>query len=70
MLCDVPGRCTSSGEDFATVNRFRYVPVLELDSPQGGRLTDANVVAVYLADLRPELGLMPAAGTMDRVRAE
>lgn len=70
VLYDVPSRTTANGEDFAAVNRFRYVPVLELDHPRGERLTEANVIAVHLADLHPDHHLMPAVGTLARVRAE
>jgi glutathione S-transferase len=59
---------TETGEDYLKVNAKGYVPVLELDD--GARLTEAAVIVQYLADRRPELGLMPAWGTMERYRAQ
>jgi glutathione S-transferase len=50
------------------LNDKGYVPVLELDD--GQRLTEAAVVCQYIADLRPETGLAPKAGTMARYRLQ
>ncbi len=50
------------------VNDKGYVPVLELDD--GQRLTEAAVVCQYIADLRPETGLAPTAGTLARYRLQ
>src|SRR5688500_6844017 len=58
---------TESGHDFATVNPKGYIPVLELDD--GQRLTEAGVILQYLADRKPELGLLPPQGSMERYRA-
>lgn len=55
------------GGDFFAVNEKGFVPVLELSS--GERLTEVAAILQYLADQKPELGLVPAAGTMDRYRA-
>jgi len=55
---------TSTGHDFTKVNPNGYVPVLELDD--GSLLTEGAAIVQYLADLRPEAKLAPAAGTRER----
>lgn len=57
-------RFTATGRDYATVNPNLYVPALELDD--GSVLTEGVAIAQYLADLKPEAGLIPAAGTRER----
>jgi glutathione S-transferase len=59
---------TQSGVDFATVNPNGYVPVLVLDD--GPMLTEGPAIVQYLADQRPESGLAPPAGTIDRTRLQ
>lgn len=61
---DKPSQTLEGGASLTPINDKGYVPVLELDS--GERLTEAAVVVQYLADLKPELGLAPPAGTMAR----
>lgn len=56
------------GGDFYTVNPKGYVPVLELEG--GERLTEGPAIVQYIADRRPESGLAPKAGTMERVRLQ
>jgi glutathione S-transferase len=56
------------GGDFHAVNGKGYVPVLELDD--GTRLTEGPAIVQYLADLKPEAGLAPKPGTMERVRLQ
>jgi glutathione S-transferase len=58
----------SDGSDFYEVNPTGYVPVLRLDD--GSLLTEGAVLDQYIADLRPEKKLMPAAGTIDRYRVQ
>ncbi|MDH4984446.1 glutathione transferase GstA [Aminobacter anthyllidis] len=53
-----------SGHDFTKVNPNGYVPVLELDD--GSFLTEGAAIVQYLADLKPEAKLAPAAGTRER----
>jgi glutathione S-transferase len=65
---DVVDKTTSSNEAFAEVNPLGYVPVLELDTGQRDRISETIVVASFLADQHPEAGLIPAPGTLDRVK--
>jgi glutathione S-transferase len=65
---DVFDKTTSTNENFAEVNPLGYVPVLVLDNDQKDRLTETVVVASYLADRHPEADLVPAPGTLDRVK--
>jgi glutathione S-transferase len=44
-----------------------YVPLLRMDN--GEILTEGVVIMQYVADTKPELDLMPKAGTMERYRA-
>ncbi len=58
---------TSSGEEYRrTVNPLGYVPALRLDD--GQVLTEGVAIVQYLADRKPEAGLAPAPGTMERYR--
>ncbi len=56
------------GGDYKTVNGKGYVPALRLED--GSVLTEAPVVMQYLADQKPESGLAPKAGSMDRYRLQ
>ena len=56
------------GSDFRTISSKGAVPVLVEED--GERLTENAVVLQYIADLRPELGLAPAAGNADRYRLQ
>ncbi|NLR96500.1 glutathione transferase GstA [Rhizobium sp. P38BS-XIX] len=59
---------TEAGLDFYDVNPHGYVPVLELDD--GSHLSEGPVIVQYLADLKPDAGLAPAAGTMERYKLQ
>lgn len=59
---------TDSGVDFATVNPNLYVPALRLDD--GSLLTEGVAIVQFLADLAPDSGLAPPAGTPDRYRLQ
>ncbi|OZI18761.1 glutathione S-transferase [Bordetella genomosp. 9] len=67
---DVFNKSTSSGDDYAQVNPLGYVPVLQLDNAGRDLLAETVVIASYLADQHPESGLVPARGTLERVRME
>src|SRR5262245_36618689 len=65
---DFATKKTKSGEDFLAINPKGYVPTLVLDG--GQVLTEGPAIVQYLADLRPESGLAPKWGTMERVRLQ
>jgi glutathione S-transferase len=65
---DIRGKKTESGGDFLAVNARGYVPVLELDN--GEKLTEGPAIVQYLADLKPDAGLAPKSGTMERYRLQ
>ena len=65
---DLRAHRTHDGTDFYTINPKGYVPAIELDD--GAILTESAVIDQYVADLKPESKLLPAAGTMDRYRAQ
>lgn len=55
---------TADGRDFYQINPKGYVAALEL--ADGTVLTEGAAILQYLADLRPEAGLAPANGTLQR----
>jgi glutathione S-transferase len=55
---------TDSGADYLAVNSKGAVPALQLDD--GRVLTEGPAIVQYLADLKPESGLAPRAGTFER----
>ena len=60
---------TVDGEiDYLAMNGKGYVPTLELDD--GRFLTEGPAIVQYIADRKPESGLAPAAGTMERYRLQ
>jgi glutathione S-transferase len=56
------------GGDYLQVNSKGYVPTLELDD--GERLSETAMILQYLADRKPQAGLAPAPGSMDRYRLQ
>lgn len=65
---DMRSRKTANGADFSKINPKGYVPVLELDN--GEFLTEVAAILQYIADQKPESGLAPPAGTMQRYRLQ
>jgi glutathione S-transferase len=65
---DLRAKVTASGEDFRAVNPKGYVPALRLDD--GQILTEGAVIVQWIADQKPESGLIPRAGTFERYRAQ
>lgn len=55
---------TADGGDFLAINPKGYVAALQLDD--GRVLTEGPAIVQYLADLRPEAGLVPPAGSWAR----
>jgi glutathione S-transferase len=56
------------GTDYDTINPRGYVPALRLDD--GTLLTEVAAIVQYLGDLNPASGVVPAAGTMQRVHVQ
>ena len=65
---DLRARKLADGSDFTRINPKGYVPALGLDS--GDVLTEGPAIVQYVADLRPEAGLAPPAGTFARYRLQ
>ena len=59
---------TASGKDFNQITPKGYVPALQLDN--GEMLTEGPAIVQYLADQKPEAGLLAAAGCLQRARAQ
>jgi glutathione S-transferase len=57
---DLAAKKTEHGDDYWRINPKGYVPALVLDD--GTLLTEAAVVCQYLADQKPEAGLVSAFG--------
>lgn len=65
---NVPTKTTDSGEDFMQINPKGYVPAIKLDD--GSILTEGVAILQYIADQKPDSGLAPKAGTMERYRLQ
>lgn len=63
---DLNSKQMEGGGDFTAVNAKGYVPALALDD--GQMLTEGPAIVQYIADQRPESGLAPKAGTLERYR--
>src|SRR5580704_5076644 len=61
-------KVAADGRDFYAINPNGYVPVIQLDN--GEYLTEGPAIVQYLADLKPDKKLAPAAGTMARYRLQ
>ncbi|RON23180.1 glutathione transferase GstA [Pseudomonas brassicacearum] len=59
---------TLVGDDFLAINPKGYVAALQLNN--GEVLTEGPALLQFIADLRPESGLVPANGTFERVRLQ
>jgi len=67
---NVFNQTTSNGDSFATVNPLGYVPVLALENDNQDTITETIVIISYLADQYPQAGLIPARGTLERVKID
>lgn len=65
---DNKAKTIDGGGDYWQVNGKGYVPALQLDN--GEVLTEGPAIVQYLADQKPEAGLAPKAGTMERYRLQ
>lgn len=65
---DNKSKQTADGQDFRTINPKGYVAALQL--ADGRILTEGPAIVQYLADLKPEAGLAPQAGSWERLRLQ
>ncbi|MFO0762225.1 MAG: glutathione transferase GstA [Byssovorax sp.] len=65
---DFATKKTTRGTDYTTINPNGYVPALVLDS--GDVLTEGPAIVQYLADQKPESGLAPKNGTIERAHLQ
>ena len=65
---DLNTKAVAAAGDFWAINPKGYVPALELNN--GELLTEGATIAQYLADRKPETGLAPPAGTLERYRLQ
>jgi glutathione S-transferase len=65
---DLKARKLDDGADYARINGKGYVPALALDD--GTLLTEGPAIVQYLADRKPDTGLAPANGTIERYRLQ
>ena len=61
-------KTVEGGGDYREVNPRGYVPALVLDN--GQTLTEGPAIVQYLADQKPEAGLAPKNGTLERYRLQ
>jgi glutathione S-transferase len=66
---DLASHKLEDGSSYYDVNPHGYVPALRLKDSEPV-LTEANILVQYLADQKPEAGLMPKLGTTERYRAQ
>jgi len=65
---DLKAKLVEGSADFLKTNGKGYVPAIELDD--GSVLTEGPAIVQYLADQKPDSGLAPKAGTMERYRLQ
>jgi glutathione S-transferase len=65
---DLRTKKTSSGADYLGVNPKGYVPALQIEP--GVVLTEVHALLQYVADQRPESGLAPRNGSLERYRLQ
>jgi glutathione S-transferase len=65
---DTKTKKLEDGSDYFAINSKGAVPALKLDN--GQVLTEGPVIMQYLADQKPETGLVPKNGTLERYRLQ
>jgi glutathione S-transferase len=65
---DMKTKKLDDGSDYYAVNSKGSVPALRLDN--GQVLTEGPVILQFLADQKPEAGLAPKSGTLERYRLQ
>ena len=66
VAVDLAKKTAADGRNFLEINPNGYVPALVLDN--GQVLTEAQVIAQYLASLKPGNTLMPASGSFEHFK--
>lgn len=59
---------TEDGSNFLEVTSKGYVPALQNEA--GDVITEGPVILQYIADLKPDSQLLPAVGTLERIRVQ
>lgn len=67
-VVDTKAGKTAGGVDFSTINPKGFVPALALDN--GEVLTEGPAIVQYLAEQKPEAGLLPPPATLARARVQ
>ena len=65
---DLQKRLTADGQALSRINPKGYVPALQLGD--GQLLTEGPAIVQYLAEQRPDAGLLPPADTLARARVQ
>jgi glutathione S-transferase len=65
---DTKSHTFGGGSDYYKVNPKGYVPALEIKP--GEVLTEGPAIVQYLGDQKPQSGLVPPAGSMERYRLQ
>lgn len=65
---DLKTKTLAEGGSYTAVNGKGYVPALGLDD--GSLITEGPVIVQYLADQKPDSGLAPKAGSVERRRLQ
>jgi len=65
---DLKAKKLEDGSDYLAINSKGSVPALKLDN--GQVLTEGVAIMQYLADQKPESGLAPKNGTLERYRVQ
>lgn len=65
---DTKTKKLEDGSDYYAINSKGAVPALKLDN--GQVLTEGVVIMQYLGDQKPESGIVPKAGTLERYRVQ
>jgi glutathione S-transferase len=64
---DLKSHQTAAGQDYYAINAKGYVPALETE---GVLLTEGPAIVQYLADQKPDAGLLPPAGSIARAQVQ
>lgn len=65
---DLKAKLVEGSADYLKTNGKGYVPAIETDD--GALLTEGPAIVQFMADQKPESGLAPKAGTMERYRLQ